>query len=167
MPAHGIRFEYHASGKPDVAVEQNPRRLRFNVSHPADLALIAVTADRRLGTDIENTRADVDIATLSGRFFSAREYAGLQALPPHFRSQAFFACWTRKGRFIKATGHGLSFPLSDFTVSTHPEINPELEEIWGDIEPAQHWFSADLSPRGGYRATVAVECLPPFTRFTL
>jgi 4'-phosphopantetheinyl transferase len=120
MPADEIRFEYHASGKREVAVEQNPRRLRLNVSDSADLALISVTADRRLDADIENTRADVDIATLSKRFFSAREYAGLQVLPPHLRLQAFFACWTRMGAFIKATDDGPSFPLSDFTVSTHP-----------------------------------------------
>jgi 4'-phosphopantetheinyl transferase len=160
MPALEIRFEYQPNGKPELAAEQNLRRLRFNVSHSADLALIAVSADHRLGVDIENIRADVNIAKLSERFFSARERATLQALPQNLHLQAFFACWTRKEAFLKATGDGLSFPLSDFTVSTHPERSPELEEIRGDTEAAQHWFLADLIPKNGYRAAVAVEGLP-------
>lgn len=160
IPALEIRFEYQTSGKPELAAKQNLRRLRFNVSHSADLALIAVSADHRLGVDIENIRADLDVAMLSERFFSARERASLQALPQNLHLQAFFACWTRKEAFLKATGDGLSFPLSDFTVSTHPERSPELEEIRGDTEVAQHWFLADLSPKNGYRATVAVEGLP-------
>jgi 4'-phosphopantetheinyl transferase len=105
-------------------------------------------------------RDDIEIVMLSERFFSDRERSSLQALPPNLHLQAFFACWTRKEAFLKATGDGFSFPLSDFTVSTHPERNPEIEEIRGDTEVVQHWLLADLSPKDGYRATVAVEGLP-------
>jgi 4'-phosphopantetheinyl transferase len=146
IPALEIRLEYQTSGKLELAAKQNLWRLRFNVSHSADLALIAVSADHRLGVDIENIRADLDIAMFSERFFPARELANLQTLPQNLHLQAFFACWTRKEAFLK--------------VSTHPERSPELEEIRGDTEMAQHWFFADLSPKNGYRATVAVEGLP-------
>src|SRR5208282_3417523 len=42
LPAEEIRFEYMASGKPQLVAGQNPSVLQFNVSHSADMALIAV-----------------------------------------------------------------------------------------------------------------------------
>jgi 4'-phosphopantetheinyl transferase len=157
IPASEIRFEYLSSGKPQLAAGQNPRALQFNVSHSANMALIAIGSEHRLGVDIERIRGDVDAAELSERFFSLRERAGLQALPEHLRVPGFFACWTRKEAFLKATGDGLSFPLADFSVTTHPDLDPALEEIRGNTEARKQWFLADLSVVDGYRATVTVE----------
>jgi len=157
IPAAEVRFKYLTSGKPELVAEQNPRLLRFNVSHSAGMALIAVGSEHRLGVDIERIRGDVDTGSLAERFFSARERAGLQALPDHLRVQGFFACWTRKEAFLKATGEGLSFPLADFSVTTHPNLEAALEEIRGSIEARKAWFLADLGVMDGYRATVAVE----------
>jgi 4'-phosphopantetheinyl transferase len=157
IPATEIRFEYLTSGKPQLVAEQNPHALQFNVSHSADVALIAVGSEQRLGVDIEKIRSDVDIAALAEQFFSLRERAGLQALPAHLRVPGFFACWTRKEAFLKATGDGLSFPLADFSVATHPDLDPELEEINGNTEAGKLWFLADLSVVDGFRATVALD----------
>jgi len=157
IPATEIRFEYLTSGKPQLAAEQNPRTLQFNVSHSANMALIAVGSERRLGVDIEKIRSEVDTASLAERFFSLRERAGLQALPDHLRVPGFFACWTRKEAFLKATGDGLSFPLVDFSVTTHPDLDPALEEIRGNTEVSKQWFLADLSIVDGYRATAAFD----------
>jgi 4'-phosphopantetheinyl transferase len=70
---------------------------------------------------------------------------------------AFFACWTRKESFLKATGDGLSFPLADFSVTTHPDLDPALEEIRENAEARKLWFLADLSVADGYRAAMAIE----------
>jgi 4'-phosphopantetheinyl transferase len=160
IPAAEIRFEYLTSGKPQLAAGQNPSALQFNVSHSANMALIAVGSEHRLGVDIEKIRGDVDTTTLAERFFSVRERAGLQALPEHLRVPGFFACWTRKEAFLKATGEGLSFPLADFSVTTHPDLDPELEEIKGSTDDGKRWFLADLSVVEGFRATVARERSP-------
>jgi 4'-phosphopantetheinyl transferase len=159
IPATEIRFEYLTSGKPQLEADQNPRALQFNVSHSANMALIAVGSERRLGVDIEKLRDDVDTNSRAERFFSLRERAGLQALPDHLRVQGFFACWTRKEAFLKATGDGLSFPLADFSVSTHPDLDPSLEEVRGNTEARKQWFLTDLNVNvvDGYRATVAGE----------
>ncbi|MGA2965469.1 MAG: 4'-phosphopantetheinyl transferase superfamily protein [Terriglobales bacterium] len=152
-----VRFEYSASGKPRLGAGHNPRALQFNVSHSANMALIAVGSEHRLGVDIERIRSDANTDALAERFFSLRERAGLRALPDGLRVPGFFACWTRKEAFIKATGDGLSFPLADFSVSTHPETDPAVEEIRGDTEAAKEWFVADLAVAAGFRAAVVVE----------
>jgi len=167
IPAAEILFEYLASGKPQLAAEQNPRALQFNVSHSAGIALIAVGSQHRLGVDIERISSEVDTAALAERFFSLRERAGLRALPDHLRVLGFFACWTRKEAFLKATGDGLSFPLAEFSVTTHPDLDPALEEIRGNTEARKQWFLADLCVVDGYRATVAAEgALPRLETYT-
>jgi len=156
-PAAEVRFEYLAGGKPQLVTEQNPHSLQFNVAHSAGVALIAVGSESRLGVDIEKIRSDVDTASLAERFFSLRERVGLQSLPDHLRVQGFFACWSRKEAFLKATGEGLSFPLADFSVTTHPNLEAALEEVRGNVQARKAWFLADIRVMDGYRATVAVE----------
>jgi 4'-phosphopantetheinyl transferase len=157
IPGVEIRFEYLNGGKPRVVVGQNPGGLQFNVSHSANVALIAVGSEHRLGVDIEKIRSDVDDVELAERFFSVRERSELRALPDCLRLAGFFACWTRKEAFLKATGDGLSFPLADFSVTTHPESEPRLEEIKGDVEAADQWLLADVDVGDLFRATVAVQ----------
>jgi 4'-phosphopantetheinyl transferase len=155
MTASEIRFDYLTGGKPRLASDQNPNALEFNVSHSGSIALIAVGSERRIGVDVERIRLDVDTGALAERFFSVHERAGLRALPDDLRVAGFFACWTRKEAFLKATGEGLSFPLADFSVSTPPDVPPQLEEIRGDAEAGKKWFMADLSVGDDYRAAVA------------
>lgn len=159
VPARKIHFEYQSGGKPQLSKEQNHRQVEFNVSHSGDVALIAVGTKHRLGIDIEKIRHDVDTFSLAERFFSARERAGIRALPETLRLPAFYACWTRKEAFLKATGDGLSFPLADFSMTTDPNGHPKLEEIRGDFEAAKKWSLRDLSIGDGYRATAARETL--------
>jgi 4'-phosphopantetheinyl transferase len=121
------------------------------------VALIAFGMAHGVGVDIEKIRADVDTAALSERFFSLRERAGLKQLAEELRVPGFFACWTRKEAFLKATGEGLSFPLADFSVSTHPDRGAELEEIKGNVEAGKQWFLADLAVSEEYRAALALQ----------
>ena len=163
IPSTEIRFEYLSGGKPQLIADQNPRRMQFNVSHSGNMALIAIGSGHRVGVDIEKIRVDIDAIVLAERFFSIRERKGLRALPDRLRVPGFFACWTRKEAFMKATGEGLSFPLADFSVTIHPDREPGLEEIRGNVEARKRWFLADLSIVDGYRAAVAVEGTPSRT----
>jgi len=157
IPALEIRFEYLAAGKPQVAAAQNRCALQFNLSHSGGIALIAVGQEQRLGVDIETIRNDIDTLALAERYFSTRERAALRDQPHHLRLAAFYACWTRKEAFLKATGDGLSFPLADFSVTTHPDLDPEIEEIHGDPAAGTPWALTDLGGIDGYRAALAIE----------
>jgi 4'-phosphopantetheinyl transferase len=161
-----IRFEYGPTGKPGLAGDQNPFQLRFNVSHSVERALIAIGTTFPVGVDIEKIRREVDVDTLAERFFSESERDSLASLPHEHRLRAFFACWTRKEAFLKATGFGLSHRLSDFSVATDPECRPTIREIHGDEEVAKKWSLMDIDVEDGYRAAVAVELeSPTFSTF--
>ncbi len=160
IPAREIRFTYEANGKPQVVEDQNPRQLRFNISHSADLAVIAVVAGRAIGVDVEKVKPDVEYLELAERFFSRNEYQALSAVPSNQLGRAFFACWTRKEAFIKACGDGLSFPLSEFSVSIYPDAPATLNEVRADPKAAIRWSLFNLRPREGFIGALAVEGPP-------
>jgi len=152
-----IRFTYSPSGKPEVSADQNPHSVRFNVSHSESIALIAIGRCDNLGVDIEKVRRDVRAEELSERFFSTRERASLRALPARLRVVAFYSCWARKEAFLKAIGEGLGFPLSDFSVSVHPDVEPRIEEIRGDATVGKRWSLVDLSAADSFRSALVIE----------
>jgi len=159
-PASDIRFRYGAAGKPEIQAEQNAVGLQFNVSHSANIALLAFVVGRQIGVDIEQLQENIKSQALTDRLFSAGEQEQFLALPHSLRTEGFFACWTRKEAFIKATGAGLSTPLVDFSVTVHPHIGVRLELPEAGPEIARRWFLADLAAPEGFRAALAVQGSP-------
>lgn len=155
-----IRFRYEKNGKPEIVYAQNSDGLRFNVSHSSGLAVIVVSLGRAVGVDIEKVSPKLDCLEIARRFFSEREYAALIALSPSERQQAFFACWTRKEGFLKATGQGLSYSLSEFSVSISPDGPAAIEEVKADPSAVLRWSLANLRPEDGYEGTLAFESAP-------
>jgi 4'-phosphopantetheinyl transferase len=157
IPPERIQFFYTAKGKPELSAGQNPKGLNFNVSHSDNMAVIAVGVGPALGVDIEKMRSNVNTNDLAERFFSTRERQALQSLPDAARFQAFYACWTRKEAFLKANGEGLSFPLSDFSVTVDPGAPPRIEEIGDNSDAGLTWSLIDLNLASGFRSALAVE----------
>jgi 4'-phosphopantetheinyl transferase len=129
-----LQFQYSRFGKPDLSPGSD---VQFNVSHSGELALIAVTARRQVGIDIEQIRPIDCLLAIAERYFLPSELHELQNLAEAERLRAFFRHWTRKEAYIKAIGTGLSTPL-DF------------------VAPAQ-WSFANVPVDDGYTAVVAVE----------
>lgn len=105
-----IRFDYSAFGKPLLSPAFG-NRLKFNLSHSADVALFAIAARTDVGIDVEYIRAQPDYADIARQFFSAAEVDHLNGLPGHLRPRAFFSCWTKKEAYVKAGGEGLGGDL--------------------------------------------------------
>jgi len=156
-PPTEIRFQYENHGKPEIALPHACRDLRFNFSDSGGLALIAVGSGGALGVDIERIRPLPDFLDIATRFFSAREVQAILALSENKRQEAFFACWTRKEAYLKATGMGLLHPLSDFSVAVNPDEGAELCEVKGNGDVASHWFLTDVLPGEGFRGALACE----------
>jgi 4'-phosphopantetheinyl transferase len=152
MAPAAIRFVYGEKGKPGLA---EPGRVRFNMSHSGELALIAIGLDCELGVDIERIRPLPDLQEIAARFFSREEETELMALPEDLREAAFFRCWTRKEAYIKAIGDGLSAPLDGFAVSLRDGEPARMIQIGGDAAAAGAWRLHHLDVEPGYVAALA------------
>lgn len=135
-------FSAGAHGRPEISAPRPAPPLEFNLSHAADLVMLAVTSGRTLGVDTESIGARAaDIDGLD-RYFAPQESAALLALPPQERRRRFFELWTLKESYIKARGMGLSIPLDAFrfeltgerglTLHMRPELgdSPGRWRVW-------------------------------------
>jgi 4'-phosphopantetheinyl transferase len=93
-------------GKPFVS---DPRAgwLRFNISHSADLAVVAVANGREVGVDVEAVREGRRVQGIADRWFGPGEAAALRKLEGTERDELFYRLWVRKEAYLKATGQGI------------------------------------------------------------
>src|SRR5207247_9177381 len=117
-------------------------RRKFNLSHSAGLALIAIAPESNVGVDLEYIRAQSDYAELARYFFSGAEVDQLSGVPDHLYAEAFIGCWTKKEAYVKARGRGLALPLQSSTVplTSDPAQGPTtLQATPNDINQAMRW----------------------------
>lgn len=159
----GLAFTQNEFGKPALAPTHGEPALSFNLSHSGDVILYALTADRRIGVDIEEIRNSSDLMEVAKGQFSEREFVALQGMSEAEKTDAFFRCWTRKEAYLKARGEGLGYPLKNFSMSIGRAEPPAVE--WAADEPAaaERWAVMDLAEIPGYAG--AVVCEGRATRF--
>jgi 4'-phosphopantetheinyl transferase len=152
----GLTFLYSKKEKPSLGPQSPLSDITFNISHSGGIALFAFSRHREIGVDVEHVRRDFDVEAIARRFFSVHEQAQLAALPAEERIDAFFRCWTRKEAYIKATGDGLSLPLSQFDVSLGASENSALMATRPDSSEAGRWLLHEVPGGPGYIAALCV-----------
>jgi 4'-phosphopantetheinyl transferase len=159
-PASAVAFAYGTFGKPALA---DRSAVDFNLAHSEGLALLAVTAGRVVGVDLEVPRPGFGGIDIARSFFAAGEVRRLTALSRSDREAGFLRCWTRKEAYVKACGAGLQIDLGSFEVSLSAG-RPRLLRC-SDPEELGRWSLVDLSdPATGYYAALAVEGSSPVIR---
>lgn len=152
VPSARIRYAFGPHGKPELLA---PLDINFNISHSGDLAVAAVSL-HPVGIDLERIAHDIPFESIARRYFSSAEYEVLRSLPEHLRLQSFYACWTRKEAYAKATGAGFSFPSSFFDVSLAPGQPPELAHHRLDPDEPLRWRIHDLCLPPGFHGAVVI-----------
>ena len=158
IPPRRVGYASNPFGKP--ALDPRCGRLRFNLSHSAGLALIAIAAEADVGIDLECIQGHTDYAELARCFFSSAEVDELSALPPHCYAESFLGCWTKKEAYLKASGVGLAMPLNGFTVplTTDPAQGPvDLRVPSSEVVQANPWSVFTIRPAPGYIGALAIE----------
>lgn len=151
-----FNFCYSKKEKPSLGQPHSGRGISFNVSHSGGIALFAFSRGREVGVDVEQIKRDIEVEAIGRRFFSAHEQAQLFALPTEQQVDAFFRCWTRKESYIKATGDGLSLPLSQFDVSLAVGATDALVATRPDAGEAEKWLLTDAASESGFAAALCV-----------
>lgn len=147
-----------AGGRPRLAGDPD---LDFNLAHSGDVALIAVARGRAVGIDVERLRRGVPYDRLARRFFAPREAEDLRRVPAALRPAAFFACWTRKEAWLKASGYGLERGLPSalprFAVPVEPRLPALAVTLPDRPEESARWTLVDVGVGSGYAGALAVE----------
>ncbi|MGI9073374.1 MAG: 4'-phosphopantetheinyl transferase family protein [Bryobacteraceae bacterium] len=151
-PPQEIKFAYGRYGKPSVAGVEG---FQFNVAHSENVTIYAFAFGCALGIDVEQIRNMEDIDGIARHFFCSEEAADLNSIELPERLDAFFACWTRKEAYIKATGEGLSASLDTFRVALRPSEAPSFVHIDDSASEAQSWSLYSLRPVDGYVGALA------------
>lgn len=140
-PPEEIRFTRNGNGKPFV--KDHP--LEFNLSHSRERALIAVSAGRRVGVDIEFRRPGLHTAAIAARWFTPEEQARRQATERP--EDSFFDLWAAKEAGIKAMGLSIYRDVRAFSV---PEGGSRTTACG-------RWFFERLDIAPDYAAALAAE----------
>jgi len=112
-----LAFGAGPAGKPflEVASGADPG-IRFNLTHSAGRAVLAVARDRELGVDLEAVRDNIETLSIARRFFFASERVAIESAPEEQRADTFIRFWVAKETVLKAQGVGIGFPLDRFEV---------------------------------------------------
>lgn len=154
-----ITYETGAHGKPALSADlRSSAAVEFNLSHSEDIALVAVARARAVGVDVQHWSPHVEHLRLAERFFSPRERDALRALPgsPDQIAAGFFAAWTRKEAYLKATGDGIARGLQHFDVSLSPGERARLLADRLDDGATSRWSMESFEPAPRYSAAVVV-----------
>ncbi len=100
-------------GKPALSSRFERLGLHFNLAHTKRLVACAVSRMPQIGIDVENVRTRKAPLHLAPRYFTSHEAAGLAALPGPERPARFYALWTLKEAWLKATGEGIAAGLGN------------------------------------------------------
>ena len=136
--------------------------LRFNVSHSGGAALLAVAWRREVGVDLERISRALSPEELAPHVLSKREQVWLRDQSVDQRESAFLTLWTAKEAYIKATGQGLSFPLTRLTLL--PSVGDDQFEA-SPLVPLPSIFVCRLDAGPDHLAALALEGAPAHVRY--
>lgn len=120
--------------------------LEASITHSGAIVAIAVSVDGPVGVDVE-ARRPFDYRTVLDDVCAEGEKGFVGGLDD------FYAYWTRKEAFLKATAAGLRQPMREVSI-TPPGSQPAVVGVGAEPPPAARLV--DLRPADGYVGAVAV-----------
>ncbi len=138
-----VELRLAKQGKPMLAAPSSP--FRFNLSHSAERALVAVAWEREVGVDIERIAPRRNLDALARRALDPAQAKAIAALPPGERLSAFHTAWTRREAIAKCLGTGLWSPPSAGAETTVVDLDAvpgyaaALAVSGRDLPPPRHF----------------------------
>ena len=115
------------------------------------IAFIAIASDI-IGVDIERIDRDVDCAAVAETVFSSKEIEQLHSTAAERQRDAFFATWTRKEAYLKATGLGFSSDLPAISTCSMRGPIEDDHACEGNLD----WHAFELPAPPAFKAALVV-----------
>jgi 4'-phosphopantetheinyl transferase len=151
-PPHELRWTHNPNGKPSLTGPYTG--VEVNLSHSGDLVMVAVSARRPVGVDLQRVVPTLDCAAMARRFYPPEEAteiaAGIAGGGGHER---FAELWARKESLVKAAGARLTRGLATPVAGPTPVV----------VDHDGPFRIEDLDAPDGFRAAVALAGAAPFT----
>lgn len=139
-----LSFGASGHGKPFAVVAGAASPASFNVSHSGNHGLIALSATRRLGVDVEERVPKRRLGLLIEEVMGRDEQAELASLQGAERLRRFYRLWTFKEALIKALGTGFSTDPSQFQVPPRMRWGAPTGAFRFPHLPSVAWRLADI-----------------------
>lgn len=141
IAARAVSFALDANHRPHLA---DSDRFDFNVSHAGAHGLIAISAVRRVGVDIEQRSDKFDWHSIVSLTLDPEEATWIEGLEADQQSAAFYDAWVAKEALVKTTGAGISRGLQRLTVlprnSVHVTLRNRIPDDMHEVHA--HWLAA-------------------------
>jgi len=156
IAAAQVTWRIGPHGKPHLS--GYARSVEVNLSHSGDLCMVAVSASRSVGVDIQRLATGTTPVALARRYFPADEARlVLEAEDAMAQSELFARLWTRKEAFVKAVGSRLTTGLAVSMQGPAPLTAHPRATGLGPVRVD------DLEAPPGYRAAIALTGAEPFS----
>jgi 4'-phosphopantetheinyl transferase len=156
-PAGELRFRRGPHGKPELAGRWQGAQL--NLSHSAEVAMVALSAARPVGVDVQQVLPRLDAAAMARRYFPPQEAGHVGAAPDALtRAERFARLWARKEALTKAHGGRLAQALRVPVPDGPPPPDLPARDAW-----SRGYRLTDVPAPPGYRAAVALAGDAAFT----
>ena len=136
-----IKLQLHPNGKPFV---QGSKAVYFNITHSADVIILAVTEEGEIGVDIEQVdrefewrRVDSVLDLSEIEWIKEKELTDSSSV-----YQRFFQIWTLKEAYIKCTGEGMSRHLKMLNFHILPEHIQFLDSTNDAQKTEEYYFES-------------------------
>ena len=149
VPPASLRWQLGPHGKPELA-GPGPR---VSFSHSGHLAALATASRRRVGVDVQQLQANLDVTRMAARFYPRQEAEFVASAAGSAGQVARFTrLWARKEACVKVAGGRLLPGLE--------QMIPRTGVVAGGQDGA--CLVRDVPAPRGYRAAVAAEGTRPY-----
>jgi 4'-phosphopantetheinyl transferase len=151
LPPRLWRLTAESGGKPEVEARFGLPQLQVSLSHTRGLVIVAVAEGHAVGIDAEWLGRKRSFDGLLNSFCTPIEKRQIAARPKACRMQTALTLWTLKEAYGKATGRGLSYPLTLHGFNLTPPALAEASKGGG-----AGWLFRTLSPTPAHVAALAL-----------
>jgi 4'-phosphopantetheinyl transferase len=155
------RFVSSAHGKPALASSFAGHGFHFNAAHTVGLVALAVARAPDIGVDVENVVEGSTPLRVATRYFDVDEVRELESLPTGEKRRRFYALWTLKEAWLKATGRGLAAGLGTISFSLDPTHRARAVRFMNETDGSWSFWQAQVSREHllavGVRAAAAAD----------